>query len=153
MKRSNLLMCAGTTFGLDILPSRNTLSYNYKLPGRGNVTIEPSFDIFGTMTFSWEFFRRHTGRGSPKTEWRQGCLMTRELNPEEPVYSLVPWLLMIPDGYRDEVLRHLARYFVTLPMERWAEPNEDKFKFDAYRSFGNLIQRKMLAAEWPLGGR
>lgn len=113
---------------------------------------QTSFEIFGTIMFSWEFFRRHTGRGMPRAEWEPNGLLCRDVQDGQ-VFSLVPWLYMIPARYQNEMLRHMTRFFATLPRKEWNEPDEKKFQFQAYKALIGLIQQKMLAQEWPLGGR
>jgi hypothetical protein len=102
--------------------------------------------------FSWEFFRRHTGRGIPSAEWGPGGLLCRDVSGD-PAFSLIPWLYMIPARYQNEMLRHMTKYFTTLPMDQWHEPDEKKFQFQAYKALIGLIQQKMLAQEWPKEGR
>lgn len=115
------------------------------------MTIQTSFDIFGTITFSWEFFRHHTGRGIPRTEWRGGLICRTHQNPE--VFSIVPWLYMLPEKYRADILKYMADWCMAHVLEDiWRDPDEDKFKYEAYGGFVELIQQKMLANEWPIGG-
>lgn len=69
------------------------------------------------------------------------------------MFSIVPWLYMIPHKYQADVLKHMADWCVVrFSEEVWREPDEQKFKYEAYKGFVHLIQQKMLANEWPIGG-
>lgn len=111
---------------------------------------ETSFAIFGTLTLSWEFFRRHTGRGMPVVDWESDGLLVR--TPSHQTFSLLPWLYLIPEKYQEDTVRYFETWDALLPEECWEEPNEEKFKFEAYRGFIGLIQKKMIERKWPLGG-
>lgn len=111
---------------------------------------DTSFEIFRTLTFSWEFFRQHTGFGLPNVyEYEPGGLLVREFDPKHPAYSIQPWISMVPDQYRVDIMSHFAIWSLTLERSDYSFDKPEEFKFRAYNSFVGLTKDKLMSGEWP----
>lgn len=107
---------------------------------------DTSFELFGTLMFSWAFFKIHTGFGIPilNLDFDDNGLVKRR--GAATGFSIQPWLLLVPIQYRDEILDHLGGWSLGVKKK---DVNVSAFQRDIYDAFLELAKGKIQSGEWP----